>query len=141
MLAGVFLLVLGLGQLGIVRRFALISPATPEKIPGYRYLVRAAFARSNSALMAVTGLLMGFLPCGLSYAAFSRALGASGPSEGGALLLAFGLGTLPGLLLIGTGASALSRRYRRHFDIFSGILMIGMAASLLVDGIAAVMSG
>jgi sulfite exporter TauE/SafE len=53
------------------------------------------------------------------------------------LLLAFGLGTLPGLLLVGTGASALARRYRRHFDIFSGILMIGMAASLLVKGVAA----
>jgi len=59
-------------------------------------------------------------------------------STGGALLLAFGVGTLPGLLLVGTGASVLSRRYRRHCDIFSGILMIGMAASLLVDAITAI---
>jgi sulfite exporter TauE/SafE len=88
--------------------------------------------------MAVTGLFMGFLPCGVSYANFSRALTASRPLEGGVLLLAFGVGTLPGLLLVGTGASVLARRYRKHFDILSGILMIGMAASLIVKGITAI---
>jgi sulfite exporter TauE/SafE len=138
LLAGAFLLVFGLAQLGLTHHPTLISVATPDKIPGYRYLVRSAFLKSNPALMALTGLFMGFLPCGLSYAAFSRALTASRPLEGGALLLAFGLGTLPGLLLVGTGASVLSRRYRKHFDIFSGILMIGMAVSLLVDAITAI---
>jgi sulfite exporter TauE/SafE len=138
LLAGAFLLIFGLGQLGLTRQPALITVATPDKIPGYRYLVRSAFLKSNPALMALTGLFMGFLPCGLSYAAFSKALTASRPMEGGALLLAFGIGTLPGLLLVGTGASVLSRRYRQHFDIFSGILMIAMAVSLLVDGLTAI---
>ena len=138
LLAGAFLLIFGLGQLGLTRHPKLITVATPEKIPGFRYLVRSAFLKSNPALMALTGLFMGFLPCGLSYAAFSRALTVSRPLEGGALLLAFGVGTLPGLLLVGSGASVLSRRYRKHFDIFSGILMIAMAVSLLVDAITAI---
>jgi sulfite exporter TauE/SafE len=139
LLAGVFLLIFGLGQLGLTHHPQLITVATPEKIPGFRYLVRTAFLKSNPALMALTGMLMGFLPCGLSYAAFSRALTVSRPIEGGALLLAFGVGTLPGLLLVGTGASVLARRYRKHCDILSGILMIGMAVSLLVDGITAIL--
>ena len=138
LLAGAFLLIFGLGQLGLTRHPTLITVATPDKIPGFRYLVRSAFLKSNPALMALTGLFMGFLPCGLSYAAFSRALTASRPLEGGAILLAFGAGTLPGLLLVGSGASVLSRRYRKHFDIFSGILMIAMAVSLLVDAITAI---
>jgi sulfite exporter TauE/SafE len=138
LLAGAFLLIFGLGQLGLTPHPNLISVAAPDKLPGYRYLVRSAFLNSNPALMALTGLFMGFLPCGLSYAAFSKALAVSRPIEGGALLLAFGLGTLPGLLLVGTGASVLARRYRKHFDIFSGILMIGMAVSLLADGITAI---
>ncbi len=65
--------------------------------------------------MALTGLFMGFLPCGLSYAAFSRALAASRLLElleGGVLLLAFSIGTLPDELLVGTGASVLARRYQ-----------------------------
>ena len=137
-LAGAFLLIFGLGQLGLTRHPKLITVAAPDRIPGYRYLVRSAFSKPNAALMALTGMFMGFLPCGLSYAAFSRALTVSRPIEGGALLLAFGVGTLPGLLLVGTGASVLARRYRRHFDIFSGMLMIAMAASLLVDSITAI---
>ena len=86
LLAGAFLLFFGLGQLGLTRHPGLIAMATPEMIPGYRYLVRSAFKKSNPVLMVLTGLFMGFLPCGLSYAAFSRALTVSQPIEGGALL-------------------------------------------------------
>ncbi|MDY0222290.1 MAG: sulfite exporter TauE/SafE family protein [Desulfobacterium sp.] len=137
LVAGVFLALFGLGQLGILGQSDWLIISNPQIIPGYRFIVRSAFQRSDRWLMVVTGMFMGFIPCGLSFAAFSRALAASGPMEGGLFLLAFGLGTLPGLLLLGTGASVIARRYRRHFDLFSGMLMIGMAASLLLDGIAA----
>jgi sulfite exporter TauE/SafE len=137
LLAGIFLALFGLGQLGILGQSEWLIISNPQIIPGYRYIVGSAFQRSDRWLMVITGMFMGFIPCGLSFAAFSRALAASRPMEGGLFLLAFGLGTLPGLLLLGTGASVIARRYRRHFDLFSGMLMIGMAASLLLDGIAA----
>lgn len=47
------------------------------------------------------GLLWGWLPCGLVYSALATALGAGSALEGGLLMLAFGLGTLPNLLLAG----------------------------------------
>lgn len=53
------------------------------------------------------------------------------------MTLVFGLGTVPGLLLLGTGASVLSRRYRRHSDLLSGVLMVAMAVKLLVDALGA----
>jgi sulfite exporter TauE/SafE len=137
LLAGIFLALFGLGQLGILGQSEWLIISNPQIIPGYRFIVGSAFQRSDRWLMVITGMFMGFIPCGLSFAAFSRALAASRPMEGGLFLLAFGLGTLPGLLLLGTGASVIARRYRRHFDLFSGMLMIGMAASLLLDGIAA----
>jgi len=139
LVAGLFLLVFGLGQLGITRQPAWLMKASPETIPGYHHVVRSALAKNHPALMLITGLMMGFLPCGLSYAAFAKALTVSRPWEGGTLLLAFGMGTLPGLLLVGTGASVLARRYRRHFDLLSGILMIGMAASLMIDAFSAML--
>ena len=138
LLAGAFLLMFGLSQLGIVREPAWLSVAMPHRIPGYNTVVRSALGRDNRLLMFITGMLMGMLPCGLSFAAFSRALALGGPGQGGLLLLAFGVSTVPGLLLIGTGASALARRYRQHFDIISGMLMIAMAASLLADAFCAV---
>jgi sulfite exporter TauE/SafE len=82
--------------------------------------------------------MMGFLPCGLSYAAFARALAAGGVSEGGALLLCFGLGTVPGLFVVGTGASGFVRRYRQYSDLLSGMLMIGIAVSLAADAFQAI---
>ncbi|MFP3870124.1 MAG: sulfite exporter TauE/SafE family protein [Syntrophobacteria bacterium] len=66
--------------------------------------------KRSPSLMFSTGILLGMLPCRLSFASFSRALALGGPGEGGLLLLAFGRSTVPGLLLIGTGASALARR-------------------------------
>jgi hypothetical protein len=138
LLAGIFLLVFGLGQLGIIRQPECLIMSNPGIIPGYRFIVRSAFKKSDRGLMVITGMFMGFIPCGLSFAAFSRAMAARHPFEGGLLLVVFGLGTLPGLLLLGTGASVIARKYQQHFELFSGMLMIGMAASLLVEGIAAI---
>jgi hypothetical protein len=76
------------------------------------------------------GLLLGFLPCGLSYGAFAQALGTGSVVAGAALVLAFAVGTVPGLLLLGTGVSAIVRRYRRTSDVIAGVLMLYMAVML-----------
>lgn len=47
------------------------------------------------------GLLWGFIPCGLVYGVVPIALFAGGGIEGGAVMLAFGLGTLPNLVAAG----------------------------------------
>lgn len=129
--AGVFLILFGLVQMGLVREPHWMAVALPEKVPGYRKIVRAAFTNSGDLNMLLIGLVMGLLPCGLSFAAFSRALATASPVNGGLCLIAFGLGTMPGLLFVGTGASQIARRYRRQSDILSGILMLGMGMMLL----------
>lgn len=138
LLAVAFLFIFGLCQLRLIREPSWMAMAMPHRIPGYKSMVHGALVKKNRRFMFITGLLMGMLPCGLSFAAFSRALALAGPGDGGLLLLAFGISTLPGLLLMGTGASALARRYREHLDIFSGMLMIAMAVSLLVDALGVV---
>jgi sulfite exporter TauE/SafE len=47
-----------------------------------------------------TGLLWGGIPCGLVYGALSFAVLSGSMFEGGLIMLAFGLGTLPSLLLM-----------------------------------------
>lgn len=131
-LAAIFLVLFGLAQLGLLRVPGWLAVAIPEKVPGYRKIVQAAFSDSGIMHMLLIGLIMGFLPCGLSFAAFSRALATGSVFMGGTFLLAFGLGTLPGLLLIGTGASQLARRFRRQSDILSGLLMLAMGIRLLM---------
>ncbi|MGP1677505.1 MAG: sulfite exporter TauE/SafE family protein [Burkholderiales bacterium] len=47
------------------------------------------------------GTLWGWLPCGLVYSLLATALLSGGAASGAAVMLAFGLGTLPNLLLAG----------------------------------------
>jgi sulfite exporter TauE/SafE len=131
--AAVFLLLFSITRLGILPEPAWLSLASPNRIPGYKKILRSAVSGQSQAGMFFMGLMLGFLPCGLSFAAFARALPAGGPLQGGLLVLAFALGTVPGLLLVGTGAAGIARRYRRHSDILSGIVMAGMAFSLIAD--------
>jgi hypothetical protein len=80
--------------------------------------------------------MMGFLPCGLSFAAFSRAIAAGGAISGAILVFAFSLGTIPGLMLLGTAASGIVRRYQKQSDMLAGLLMIYMAADLALKALS-----
>jgi sulfite exporter TauE/SafE len=130
LLAASFLMVFGLVRLELVREPGWMSLAYPGKLPGYGKIIKSAVSDHGRVQMFLVGLMMGLLPCGLSFAAFSRALAAGGPFSGALLVFAFAIGTLPGLLLLGTGASGLARRYRKHTDILAGLLMVYMAAEL-----------
>ena len=48
------------------------------------------------------------------------------------MALIFGLGTLPGLLLLGTGLSALVRRFRRASDLLAGMVMMALATGVTI---------
>lgn len=52
----------------------------------------------------VLGSIWGWLPCGLVYSVVVAALATGSPWRGAALMLAFGLGTLPALLAMGMAA-------------------------------------
>jgi sulfite exporter TauE/SafE len=55
----------------------------------------------TAAKAFVLGTLWGWLPCGLVYSLLASALLSGGAGSGAAVMLAFGLGTLPNLLLAG----------------------------------------
>jgi len=55
------------------------------------------------------GLLWGWLPCGLVYAALAISVSGGNAFSGSAAMLAFGLGTLPWLLAAGAAAAQLRR--------------------------------
>jgi sulfite exporter TauE/SafE len=78
---------------------------------GWGFLQRllARVTGSTSVFTAVpAGLLMGLIPCGLLYGVLISAATSGSSLKGGAMMLAFGLGTLPALLLYGQFASTLS---------------------------------
>jgi hypothetical protein len=71
------------------------------------------------------GLVWGWLPCGLVYAALAGALAAGGVAEGALFMLCFGLGTLPSMLLAGVFAESFGAFVRRRgVRLTAGALMM-----------------
>ena len=81
------------------------------------------------------GLVLGFLPCGLSYSAFAAAAATGHPARGMALALAFGAGTLPALLLAGAVVSALSARARVLLHRAGGLLVALLGVLFVLRGL------
>ena len=131
--AALCLLLMGLNRIGLLDEPVWLAKAAPQRIPGYQTLMKRTLDRRNVLWLFGMGLMLGLLPCGLSYGAFSRTLAADGIISGAGLAASFGLGTLPGLLLLGTGLTRLLRRYQMQTEIIAGLIMIGMAVSLIAD--------
>jgi hypothetical protein len=78
------------------------------------------------------GGALGFLPCGFLYAAIAAAASSAGPAMGAASMLAFGLGTVPILMMIGVAGHAAGRRWNRVVTAGAPILMALNAMLLLM---------
>jgi sulfite exporter TauE/SafE len=66
----------------------------------------------SSGQALLLGTIWGWLPCGLVYSVLVWAIAAGSPVQGALLLLSFGLGTLPNLLLMGAAADRLAAQVR-----------------------------
>ena len=80
------------------------------------------------------GLLMGFLPCGLVYAALMKAVGTATPLAGALTLLAFGMGTSVSLIVVGLGASAATQQVARWGTTVSAVTVLVMGVLLIARG-------
>jgi hypothetical protein len=133
--SALLLLVMGLFRLGIVREPSWLVLAAPTRWPGFVALLRRGSSGHLGALLSL-GLLLGLLPCGLSYGAFATALSTGSVGWGALLGASFGLGTLPGALLLGTALSGTIRKHQRLFDALSGVLLLGIAASMIATALS-----
>jgi sulfite exporter TauE/SafE len=79
----------------------------------------------------LTGLALGFLPCGLLYGALLAAAASARPAMGAAAMLVFGLGTVPSLVLVGIAGQAAGRRWQRGVSVAAPTLM-GLNAMVLL---------
>lgn len=69
------------------------------------------FVPLRSPLTALPyGMLWGWLPCGLVYSTLSWSLASGSTGQGALLMLCFGLGTLPAMLLLGSSAQSIKQQ-------------------------------
>ena len=79
------------------------------------------------------GALWGWLPCGMVYAALLLALSSGNPMQGGLVMLAFGLGTLPNMLLMSGLANRMRQATRRRG---ARLAVAGLLAATGLYGVA-----
>ena len=80
------------------------------------------------------GLIWGWLPCGLVYSVLLIAATSAAPADGAAIMVAFGIGTMPAMVMTGLGAAQMSQFMRRRgtrlgfglLIVILGVLTIAM---------------
>jgi len=131
--AGAAMVLTGIAMLGLA----------PPGLRGWRGLAMPArllgpagalMASSTATSKFVLGLLLGFLPCGLVYAALMKAVGTASVLNGAFTMLAFGLGTSVALVAIGIGSSAATRKIARWGTTVSAVTVLVMGLVLIARG-------
>lgn len=82
------------------------------------------------------GVFNGFLPCPLVYAFAAQAAASGGPLPGLLIMVAFGLGTFPAMLLAGGIGARLRFDWRLRGVRIAGLFIIGIGLITLVRGTA-----
>jgi sulfite exporter TauE/SafE len=127
--ANLMLIALGLYLMGATRALAF-SERLGQRLWRQLQPLSGRFLPVRSVAQAFPlGLLWGWLPCGLVYSALATAFSSGSAWQGAGLMLAFGLGTLPNLLLAGLFAARLKDCLRRPVvRLTSGLVVLGFGA-------------
>lgn len=125
-LANAMLVALGLYLIGLSGALALTERLGQLLWQRIQPLTRRFLPARTMAQAFPLGLLWGWLPCGLVYSALASALTAGSAGRGALMMLAFGLGTLPNLLLAGIVLARLNEFVRRPLvRLIAGLLVLG----------------
>ncbi len=128
-LAQVVMILLGLYLAGLNRWVLVFERAGGALWRVVQPLFRRLLPVRSLPQALLAGMAWGWLPCGLVYSVLVSALAAGSAPSGAALMLAFGLGTLPNLLGMGL--------FARQLQPFMQRLWVRRAAGLMVAGFGA----
>jgi sulfite exporter TauE/SafE len=93
-------------------------------------LARPLFGRPTGWRGFALGVLLGFLPCGLLYAALAAAAASGDPLAGAAGMLAFAAGTWPSLFAVGLLGHLAGQRWRAPILRYAPLLLMINAGML-----------
>jgi uncharacterized protein len=131
MIAGIIMVVMGLGILGLAggtrwleRHNTLVLGAA-----------KTIFSSRSTGRYYPLGLVLGLLPCGLSYTAFIAAAGTGTPLAGLLTMVSFGVGTVPALALFGVAVAYFGSRMRARMQRAGGVAVIVMGLYYVLKGI------
>lgn len=117
-----------------------IGGLAPDALPGtnaFKKLIHSLFNRVNRQNVFLLGLILGFIPCGLVYAAGAKAAATQSMIGGMITMLVFGLGTFPAMVLTGLTVNLISARLRHRLYRIAALLVILLGILTMLRGIDA----
>lgn len=134
--SGLLMILLGLGLLGILPTRRWVESSRAGRIVAAR--MRGLLGARSHAGLLLLGFANGFLPCGPVAAAAVSAAATRSPVHGGLSMLAYGLGTIPALVVLGLTAGTLAASVRGRLFRLAAFLVLVMGAQLGLRGLHAI---
>jgi sulfite exporter TauE/SafE len=128
--AGIYMVLLGVGMTGKVKALRYLTPRPPkfliDALSRNRKKASADAAEGHASLATPIsfGLLTGLMPCAPLIAAQASAMATGSPVTGALAMVAFGLGTMPLMLVFGFASSLLSRQFQAKLQIVAALAVM-----------------
>jgi len=98
-------------------------------------LLSRLFKSKSGISFLFIGLLNGLLPCGMIYLALSSSMATQNIWYGGLLMVFFGLGTMPALLMVAIGGQYMGFSFRKKLQSLLPVFILGMGVLLILRGL------
>ncbi|MFT4146633.1 MAG: sulfite exporter TauE/SafE family protein [Mobilitalea sp.] len=129
-LAGIFMVIMGLNMLNIFPWLRKFNPRMPKIFARKIYAGR----QSNSPLYI--GLLNGLMPCGPLQAMQLYALSTSDPIKGAVSMFIFSVGTVPLMFTFGAISSFLTKKFTSKMMTASAVLVVFLGIFMFNNGVS-----
>lgn len=129
LIAGIFMVIMGLNMLNIFPWLRKLNPRMPK------FFAQKVKSKNNNSPFFV-GLLNGLMPCGPLQAMQIYALSTGSVIKGALSMFLFSLGTVPLMFGLGALSSYMSRKFSNKVMKFGAILVVVLGFVMFNNGLA-----
>lgn len=101
----------------------------------FRRLTHNLLRQVDRSNIFILGVVLGFLPCGVVYAAGVKAASTGNIALGMLTMMTFALGTFPAMMLMGISAQWITGKFKRRVFKFSAIMVLILGILTIQKGV------
>lgn len=131
LVAGIFMVIMGINMLGIFPWLRRFSPRMPRV-----FARKVDKEKSKSKSPLIVGLLNGLMPCGPLQAMQIYALSTGNPFSGALSMFLFSLGTVPLMFGLGALSSVLGKKFAGKVMTVGAVLVVVLGMSMFSQGVS-----
>lgn len=129
LIAGIFMIIMGLNMLNIFPWLRKLNPRMPK------FFAKKIKSENNNSSFFV-GLLNGLMPCGPLQAMQIYALSTGSVTKGALSMFLFSLGTVPLMFGLGALSSYMNKKFSNKIMKFGAILVVVLGFAMFNNGLA-----